>query len=314
MKLRLTTEVVKKVLASQRKSGSRFTYVTYLNSLPAANPDDLLMSDVVDNFHRTLRERIAKQGRLKAALVMEPSIRQVARPVPGRRVVIIGVEGRSGSGKSSLAQWLSRELKSPYNAIGTDSFVRKAHHLPVCPHLAPPNCVQWCRKACYELPGAYDLNLFKEEIVRVRKILESCSNGHVPVVYLETPKNYVPLRPRQDLEHAAPVYLVVEGFILFVEPQIIGECKHLLRLSVPPAQSCLRRFHRERKAPKQWQGFRLQYLYHVDAARQSLMPLVERNLAGRHVHNVDASGDQEAVRQTVLQAIRASEKFSAAIR
>ena len=70
MKLRLTTEVVKKVLPSQRKSGSRFTYVTYLNSLPAANPDDLLMSDVVDNFHRALRERIAKQGRLKAALVM----------------------------------------------------------------------------------------------------------------------------------------------------------------------------------------------------------------------------------------------------
>ena len=43
MKLRLTTEVVREVLASQRRPESRFTYLTYLNSLPAADEYELQM-------------------------------------------------------------------------------------------------------------------------------------------------------------------------------------------------------------------------------------------------------------------------------
>ena len=104
------------------------------------------------------------------------------------------------------------------------------------------------------------------------------------------------------------MYCIVEGFILGIKPKIMDECDYILRLNVSAEESCLRRFKRERRGSSEWQDFRLHYLHHVHAARQSWMPVVERNAARCRVQIVDVSGDEVHVRQTVLQRIRDAEQ------
>ena len=143
----------------------------------------------------------------------------------------------------------------------------------------------------------------------MKNICKSCTK--LPTVWLETPRNHIELKPRTGLDNKKTVYCIVEGFILGIEPQIMGECDCILRLNVSAEESCLRRFKRERRGPHQWQDFQSHYLHHVHAARQSWMPLVERNAARCRVQTVDVSGDELHVRQTVLRGIRTAEHVPA---
>ena len=255
---------------------------------------------MLEKFHAEQRELILSQGRLKLGPDESTVVRR--RPLAwARKVVVIGVDGPSGSGKTSLARWLHSVLGSPYDAISTDSFVRLSDDIPTCPHVASEKCKQWNNAKCFELPAAYDLNLLVDELLAMKSLI-ACARV-LPTIWLKLPGSYRKMKPRRELPAHAPCYVVVEGFVLFIEPQVTQLCSHLLRLHVPPEESCRRRFHREGKMAQQWQAFQEHYFHHVHATRQSLQALADRNVADRVVWHVDATADCGLVRTSVLRLL-----------
>ena len=278
-----------------------YTYISYLISLPPRDPCCVQTEMILEKYVADQRAQILSQGRLTLDTTMPTPVMRYSQGWR-RQVIFVGVEGPSGSGKTSLATWLASALESPYGVISTDCFVRAANDIPTCPHVAPEGCRQWDATKCYELPGAYDLNLLVDELRNMRTLIGVSTR--LPTIWLKLrPGSYRERKPRKHVPLAQTVYIVVEGFVLFMEPQVVETCTYLLQFDVPPEVSCQRRFRRERKLEHQRQGFEEHYFHHVHAARQSLLPLVDRSVAGRCVWRIDAVADQSSVKKAVLKVL-----------
>ena len=135
-----------------------------------------------------------------------------------RTVIVIGVLGLSGTGKSSLCQRLSRTLNSPFEPISTDWYLRKPRELPQCIHRASIASMQWNQERCYELPCCYDLNGLHDELLQLVSHVAQCEKADLHPYYLRTPKRRQRrLQSAGELLDHEPAYLIVEGFILFAE-------------------------------------------------------------------------------------------------
>ena len=215
-----------------------------------------------------------------------------------RTVIVIGVLGPSGTGKSSLCQRLSRTLNSPFEPISTDWYLRKPRELPQCIHRASIASMQWNQERCYELPCCYDLNGLHDELLKFVNHVAQCKKADLHPYYLRTPRRRRKrLQPAGVLLDNVPTYLIVEGFILFAEPAIVHQLTKLVWLHVPWLISFKRRCKRAGRISHQ------EYKEHVHAAHRSCQRLFQRNVAHKDVHEIDATGDADVVYQKVLACL-----------
>ena len=278
-------------------SEAEYSYITHLIKQPPAVNDDSQWKHQA--IHSVLSSRVA----MPEAWQCMPSGFNRRKRSWKRQVILVGILGPSGAGKTSLCQRLSRALNSPFEPISTDWYLRKSHDLPRCPHLAADSSMQWNQERCYELPCCYDLNGLHDELLNFVNHVAECKKADLHPYYLRTPK-----RRQRRLQSAGvlldnePTYLIVEGFILFAEPAIVNQLNELVWLHVPWQLSCERRYKRAGQV-SQRDAFRVLYKEHVHAAHISCQGLFRRNVARRDVHEIDATGDADVVYGKVLACL-----------
>ena len=249
--------------------------------------------------HQALHDVQSRRVAMPEAWECVPSGIERGRPSSWwRQVIVVGVLGPSGAGKSSLCRRLSRKLNCPYESISTDGYVRRKRDLPRCPHRASDPSVQWSQDCCYELPCSYDLNGFHDELLLLVKYVAQCKKGDLHPYYMTQLGRQRKLQPAMDLREGEPVYIIVEGFILFAEPAIVHQVDELVWLHVPWETSCERRCKREGRNPEGPR--RIVYKEHIHAAHLNYQRLLLRNVGHREVLDIDASGDADDVLQQVL--------------
>lgn len=179
----------------------------------------------------------------------EPAASQVsaasgaAAPLaPRRRVLLVGIAGASGSGKTTLAEALIRELRSPLQCISADNYFDESK-MPVDQ--------QWGRN--YETPGGVDWELLRHELRSAIRRLEEAA---------EVQKEF-PMRSRvrgrshrvvsRDMlrpgfvgaELGPEVVVLLEGFLLFHDPEVAALCGCCVWLDVDLLVGLERRYRRD---------------------------------------------------------------------
>ena len=219
-----------------------------------------------------------------------------------REVIILGVQGPSGAGKSSLARALCQWLRSPWEPIGTDLYRRHDSNMLCCPHQAPDVGKQWDQEHCFEFPASYDLNLLHDDIGKLRHLTATAS-GPEPF-WLRTPAyGWCALKHTQTLWGSSPMYIIVEGFVLFAEPAIVKQLDVLVWLDIPWELAAERRLRREKKRPDEREEFISTYKDHIHKVERSCRSLYRRNTASREVLHADASRTPAQMLRAILRLL-----------
>ena len=276
---------------------AEYSYITHLiNQPPAVNDDSQWM-------HQAIHSVLSTRMPMPEAWQCVPSFVNRGKRSWEREVIVLGVLGPSGAGKTSLCQRLSHALNSPFEPISTDWYLRQSQELPRCLHRAADSSMQWSQERCYEMPSCYDLNGLHDELLKFVNHVAQCKKADLHPYYLRTPRRRRRrLQPAGVLLDNVPTYLIVEGFILFAEPAIVDQLNELVWLHVPWQISCERRYKRAGRVSHR-DAFRMLYKEHVHAAHRSCQRLFRRNVAHRDVHEIDATGDADVVYQRVFACL-----------
>ena len=116
-------------------AGGEYTYITHLIEQPAA------VDDPSQWGYQAIHSVYASRFPMPEAWECVPSSlgsRLRSRPKSGREVIVVGVLGPSGVGKSSLCRRLGYEMKSPFEPLQSD------WHPAVGSSLACMTCVHIC--------------------------------------------------------------------------------------------------------------------------------------------------------------------------
>ena len=227
-----------------------------------------------------------------------------SRPISGRRVFVVGVLGPSGVGKSSLCWRLAHATKSPFQPLQSDWYVRPAACLPPCTHYATAPHLQWDQRVCYELPSSYDLNGLHDELVRLIRHVAHCKPAEFHPYCVKPPlaRWQGQLWKTGEGTEAGPIWLFVEGFVLFAEPSLVALMDELVWLDVPWKISAKRRYQRG-NGRVNYETFCSEYRDHMCVAHDSYRQLMESNVQHRYVHKINAAADAEEVFHEVLTAL-----------
>ena len=161
---------------------AEYSYITHLiNQPPAVNDDSQWMHQAI---HSVLSARMS----MPEAWQCVPSFVNRGKRSWEREVIVLGVLGPSGAGKTSLCQRLSRALNSPFEPISTDWYLRQSHELPRCLHRAADSSMQWNQERCYELPCCYDLNGLHDELLKFVNHVAQCKKADPSSLLLENTK------------------------------------------------------------------------------------------------------------------------------
>ena len=277
-----------------KEPAEEHTYITHLIHQPAA------VNDFSQWAHQAIHSVYASRMPMPEAWQRVPHS-SGSRQRSGRRVVLVGVMGPSGVGKSSLCRRLGRALESPFEPIATDWYVRPPADLPRCPHRATDSRLQWSQAKCYEFPWCYDLNGLHDELLLLVRHVAQCKQTELHPYYLQPPRERRPrlLQKTGEVNEDGPTYLFVEGFVLFAEPALVCQLDELVWLDVPLDISAQRRYRRGARLAN-YEDFCLECRDHIHAAHVSYRGLLERNVQHRYVHRVDAShGASEVFRQVL---------------
>jgi uridine kinase len=126
----------------------------------------------------------------------------------GKGVLVVGIAGGTGSGKTTIANALLKQIKQrtdtkPITAemMAMDSYYRELHHLTL----------EEREKTNFDHPDALEIDLLVKHI----KDLKSGKNVEVPVYSFETHQ-----RLPQTTTVLSSDVLILEGILLFVEPAL----------------------------------------------------------------------------------------------
>jgi uridine kinase len=172
------------------------------------------------------------------------------------RVVLVGIAGCSGSGKSSLARRIATRLDSPFIALQQDWYFRACQV-----------------EQCWETPEALDLERFAATIELLVNAVRGqscpklrdlsaprCSDDSCEACFMTTPTRkkrvglmlHRPSRGRgyhttstSDGNVERVSFIVVEGFLLFVLPALAQLFDVRICLEADAERCCFRRFMRE---------------------------------------------------------------------
>lgn len=149
-------------------------------------------------------------------------------------VLLVGVGGPSGTGKSSLASLLAEALQSPVEPITMDSYFMPWQ----MPHV-PGFGKNW------ELPENIDLPSFQKDLLRVLGTLSHCSEVPRTLQVTRSGENIVRREfAGRPLRSDAPVFVIVEGFLLFYFVELAPLFDVALWIECPRDVCLNRRFHR----------------------------------------------------------------------
>jgi len=157
---------------------------------------------------------------------------------PRREVRIIAIGGASASGKSTLASELNAKLHSPIEVFTADGFG------------APVACtLQRARSKCLEEPSSVDWDLLVSQIRAVVDVLGDPAIERVPDIVIQRRPHKGPLSVSKDRVGTTlgrgPVYVILEGFLLFVEPRICTMIHAAIWLDMSEPAGARRRYERE---------------------------------------------------------------------
>ena len=274
-----------------------YNYITHLINQPPATNDDSQWQ------HGAIHDVLSSRMPMPEAWQCTPRFSNRGKRSWQRPVIVVGVLGPSGTGKSSLCQRLSRNLNSPFEPLQTDWYARKPQELPQCIHRSSIPSMQWNQEHCYELPCCYDMNGLHDEMLKLVSHMAQCDKADLHPYYLRTPKRRQRrLQSAGELRDHEPAYLIVEGFILFAEPAIVQQLNELVWLKVPWQISCERRYKRAGQFSDP-DAFRVVYKEHIHVAHISCQGLFLRNVAHRDVHEIDATDNANVVYEKVIACL-----------
>eukprot|EP00405_Crypthecodinium_cohnii_P014467 CAMPEP_0206461174 /NCGR_PEP_ID=MMETSP0324_2-20121206/25197_1 /ASSEMBLY_ACC=CAM_ASM_000836 /TAXON_ID=2866 /ORGANISM="Crypthecodinium cohnii, Strain Seligo" /LENGTH=312 /DNA_ID=CAMNT_0053933031 /DNA_START=68 /DNA_END=1006 /DNA_ORIENTATION=- len=163
-----------------------------------------------------------------------------------REVFFVGVAGPSGSGKTTLAEKLAEELKSPFEALSLDDYIVQDWQ---------PWTPKWGRDR--ESPKGIDFRAFCQDLDCLRDCLRSARV--LPSKFeTGTSENSALCGGRKDrLRKGLPdelgphqVYVVIEGFLLFWDEDLVSNMSCCLWLEPTVDVCCSRRMLRSKG--RQW--------------------------------------------------------------
>ena len=151
-----------------------------------------------------------------------------------KNIVIIGLVGGSGSGKSLLAKTIVKKLEKLYSnrvsVISEDHYYKDNAHLPFSE----------LEKINYDHPDAFEHDLLKTHINQ----LLNKENIKVPIydynTHSRTKDNFI-------LIDSNPSVLILEGIMLFTDPGLLELMDIKIFMDTPMDVSFIRRLERDRK-------------------------------------------------------------------
>ena len=227
-----------------------------------------------------------------------------------RRVVVIGITGASGSGKSTLASALAADLRSPVVALTMDWFFDDDR---IDSELGG-NC---------EAPAALDAELF---LSSVNAVVLELSRGLVPhsikvktqadplpIVATSTPRSTSCADVDGDDVSVGPVFLVLDGFLLFAFPEIAELCTIQLLLLSSLEMCCMRRFSRREQGvevtrePVEFEAFQAWFEKHVFVEGYMRHLALQQRLATRLVSLDSTIASVGSLVEHVRQLLRSAD-------
>lgn len=225
--------------------------------------------------------------------------RAVACKAPAARglrdVLLIGIAGPSGVGKSTLANKLAEELNSPLAPVGMDWFL--------VPEWMPKDAELGGR--IWETPDGVDFDRLRHELLQVAQAVADAT--HVPdelPVGGKFGEDIVRKGYAGHLLTEEPVALIVEGFLLFYNAALCKQLSALIWLETDCETCLLRRFRRGRgrrgrdvEKTREW--FHGQVWPHFEGNRA-----VQLKNAPKALH-LDASGERDVLADEAVKQCRA---------
>lgn len=148
-----------------------------------------------------------------------------------RRVVLVGIAGASGSGKSSLARILAERFCSPLESISGDQY-----NSPATTH--PVYGKDW------ETPAGMNFKLLREDLLHILDTLATARS--LPALRVGPRKEL--LKSGHGLSNDNKlVFVFVESFLLFHDEELTRMCDVKLWIEADCETCLLRRFHRRQK-------------------------------------------------------------------
>lgn len=144
-----------------------------------------------------------------------------------KNVIIIGIAGASGSGKSLLSKTIIDELGSNKVAvISEDSYYRTLDHLPVSERA----------KINFDHPDSLDHKLMVEQI----KQLQEGKTAQIPIYDFSTHS-----RKKETRKVSGHTIVVLEGILIFVDEALRQQMDIRIFMDTPSDISLLRRIYRD---------------------------------------------------------------------
>ena len=218
-----------------------------------------------------------------------------------RTVRVVGICGMSASGKSTVATTIAAKFGSPVVPIGGDWYFKDSQRFEGCARTAH----------CWELPSSVDSALLVAEMTRLIKMLSTCSS--LPQEHwLRTTKG----RSKQVISEGAvlpgsgPVYVFVEGFLLFADPALVALLYAGLWLDLGFEEGARRRYRRDwggMPGDKWYANYRDKDYRHIHDHHLEFRDQQLANIAGKLCgERLDASLPKEQVLEAALAALLAA--------
>jgi len=222
-----------------------------------------------------------------------------------RDVLFIGICGPSGSGKSTIAKRLAAVLGSPIIPIQADWFFKTFSEFHSCPQ----------REHCWELSTSVDSTCLAAQLQLISCKL-AAADKVVPSITITTTKSCTRCLDAEGLVGSnlpsGPIYVIVEGFVLFANPQLVAILDHGIWLDMDMITGAIRRYSREgRVGPSDLTNpifvqyvdeFYRHIFEHHAADRELQLGIIRGKLCAR----IDATEKPEAVAGQALAALNAA--------
>lgn len=219
-----------------------------------------------------------------------------------REVFFIGICGPSASGKSTITSRICTALDSPLIPVQGDWFFKSP--LPCCPHR--PN-------GCWELPTSVDSALMLTQLESIASVFVAADT--IPSVTIQQTKGRHKCLDAEGLVGrslgAGPVYIIVEGFLLFADPKLASKFLHCLWLDMDCATGTMRRFKRDgghgdcNDANPDFVKYRKEkYGGHIYPHYEEFRPLQLSNVKGKLRARIDVNRPANVVAEEAVDVLQ----------
>ena len=162
--------------------------------------------------------------------------------IPRRRVVVVGISGPSGVGKSTLAAQMSQRFQCPAKPLHLDDYILwKQKETKASDNWDPKVVV--------------DFKTLKSDLASLKGALSGDPDVEIPAQVMSHRRTKKPFNLLYSFVGAKkispqPVVVIVEGFVLYCDEEMANECDIRLWLEMGHDQTAARR--KTRGAAKNW--------------------------------------------------------------